>query len=181
MESRLQKEFDLLQRELRLLFEELKVHSNNVLNKKPKPDKWSTLQVLYHLQLAEAGSLKYVQKKLSFNPELKNNNIGSKFREKAINIYMGLPIKFKAPPQVGDGAIPELSEFWTLVSKWRDQRDELGEFLETMPEDLVNKQIYKHPAAGRMSLLGMLKFFRSHIKRHKKQIDKNLKDYQYVV
>ncbi len=181
MEPRLQKEFDLLQKELRLLFQELKVHSNNVLNKKPKPDKWSTLQVLYHLQVAEEGSLNYVKKKLSFNPELKSVNIGSKLREKTINFYMGLPFKFKAPPHVGDGAIPELSEFWTLVSKWRNQRDELGAFLETIPSDLVNKQIFKHPSAGRISLLGMLKFFRAHIKRHKKQINRNLKDYQYVV
>ena len=181
MDSRLQKEFDLLQRELRLLFEELKVHSNNVLNKKPKPEKWSTLQVLYHLQVAEETSLKYVKKKLSFNPELNNTNIGSKLRETAIKFYLGLPFKFKAPPSVGDDAIPELSEFWTLVSKWRDQRDELGAFLETIPKELVNKQIFKHPAAGRMSLLGMMKFFRAHIKRHKKQIDKNLKNYQYVV
>ena len=181
MEPNLQKEFNLLQKELRVLLEEMKAHSNAVLNKKPAPDKWSTLQVLYHLQISEEGSLKYIKKKLSFNPELENVDFRSKIREKGINIYLGLPIKFKAPPQVSDDALPETSEFWTLATKWRDQREELGAFLETIPKDLVNKQIYKHPAAGRMSLLGMLKFFRAHTKRHKKQINKNLKDYRYVV
>ena len=52
------------------LLDELQGLPDEKLNSQPAPDKWSINQVLNHLLMAETGSLKYLQKKLSSDQKL---------------------------------------------------------------------------------------------------------------
>lgn len=166
--------FDKIDRKLQQLLDELKQYSDEKLNHKPTPESWSVLQVMHHLMLAENLSGKYVQKKLSFNPELKNTNLGTAWRMLVLRSYNYLPLKLKAPKNVGSENLPETSGFEQTAEKWLTQRQELRAFLSTLPDEIFKKEVYKHPIAGRLNLDGMLQFFEGHFDRHRKQINRIL-------
>jgi len=50
------------------------------------------------------------------------------------------------------------------------ERKDLYEFIDSVSEDYIDKEVYKHPLGGRLSLTGMLEFFDSHFDHHSKQI-----------
>ena len=165
---------DQLDIELRNLLRELEAYSEAKLNEKPDEKSWSVFQVMYHLLLSEQYSCQYVQKKLSFAPELKKAGLVSGLRRLALNTYLATPLKFKAPAVVNDD-LPQQATFWEIAKKWKDQRVLLRDYLQELPDEHFNKEIYKHPFAGRLSLDGMLAFFQGHFKRHKKQIFRTIR------
>ncbi len=181
MHTSLQPIYDKLQADLHSLYEELKGHPDVVLNKKKDEKTWSPLQVMHHLILAEGGSLQYVKKKMSFNPAYEKAGIKTGFRSILLKTYMAAPIKVKAPDFIGDASLPIESTFWETVKVWNKQREELRIFLDEFPDDLLNKEVYKHAFAGRLTIKQMLHFFDIHFLRHRKQIRRTIKDYHFVV
>ena len=181
MHNSLQPLFDKLDADLIDLLEDLKDQPDHVLNEKVSPDKWSIHQTMYHLILAEELSLKYVQKKLSFNPTLKDTGIGTFFRRSALSLYFLYPFKVKAPDAISKENLPNDLRFWEVVKKWKDVRKETKEFIADLPEEMLKKELYKHPAIGKISLKDMLKFFDLHFARHRKQINRTMSAVQYVV
>lgn len=157
-----------------LLFS-LKPFSEEKLNQKPSEDDWSTLQICYHLMLAEKGSLAYVKKKLSYNPKLKKASLSTVMRQKLLTTYLITPIKVNSPDAISGDALPEKSNLEAVTLDWRAIRADLRAFLTNCSEDILDKEIYKHPFGGRLSLEGMLAFFEGHLQRHEKQIRKTLK------
>ncbi len=174
MDSQLRRQLNALNAELGSLLKELKKYPEADLNRVPKPGAWTVLQVMQHLMLAEQGAHRYVAKKLSFNPELKNKSVGSRFRVLILNSYLRSPLKRKAPDAIGDEVLPLESSFWEVAKRWTNQREELAEYLEQLPTDFAHKEIYKHPFVGRLTLTQMLSFFQAHFNRHRKQIRKAL-------
>lgn len=179
MRKSIENQLDTLDSELKLLLRDLKAHSDQDLNWKPKTDKWSVAQVMQHLMKSEELALKYVQKKLSFEPELKNAGVMAALRGKIIKMYLKSPFKVKAPSGVSDDNFPEEASFWDLVKQWQSQRAEMRTYLGTLPDDLFKKAIFKHPLGGRISLGAMLEFHIGHFRRHRGQIDKVLKNFKY--
>jgi len=148
IESRLKK----MDNDLTKLFEELKDYSEKSLNKKPSEGKWSVMQIMHHLILSEGGSIGYVKKKLSFNPTLEKAGAKAAWNRFVVVNYLKLPIKVKAPEGIGGTNLPEHSNFWETAKLWKQQREELKEYLSSLPED----------------------HYEQHFKRHRKQINKIL-------
>ena len=157
------------------LLKVLKDYSEETLNKKPGENKWSVMQVMHHLMMAEWYGQSYVQKKLSYYPELKNAGVVAVFRNFLMNTYLKFPLKVKAPAAVSGENLPEYSSFWETAKKWKNQRQELRSLMESIPPENFKKEIYKHPFAGRLTLMGLLDFYEGHFMRHRKQINKILK------
>ena len=164
------KRYAKLDQKLSVLLDDLKKHPDVFLNKSPGEGKWSALQTMYHLMIAEKKSHEYIEKKLSFNPTLKKAGVATWGRATMIKSYMSSPLKVKAPAAVGDQVIPNDLTFWEIAKPWKENRAALLKFLQTMPQEYVNKEIYKHPVGGRLGINGMLTFFETHFDRHKKQI-----------
>lgn len=164
------KRYAKLNQKLTILLEDLKEHPDTFLNKSPGNGQWSALQTMYHLMLAEKKSHEYIEKKLSFEPTLKKVGVATWGRATMIKSYLSSPIKVKAPAAVGDQAIPSDLTFWEIAKPWKENRAELLNFLQTMPPEYLNKEIYKHPVGGRLGINGMLTFFETHFDRHLKQI-----------
>ena len=163
-----------MDQELESLIEELSQYSHEQLNQQPQGGGWSPIQIMHHLIIAEEGSLKYVRKKLSFNPELKNTGFAEGYRSLILNLYLWAPFKFKAPAGVAGDKLPTEADFQETAQRWKNNRKDLGDYLNSLPEELFKKSIYKHPLAGRLSLQGMLQFFDGHFNRHRKQINRTL-------
>ena len=164
------KRYAKLDQKLSLLLDDLKKHPDVFLNKSPGEGKWSALQTMYHLMIAEKKSHEYIEKKLSFEPRLKKAGVATWGRATMIKSYLSSPMKVKAPAAVGDQVIPSDLTFWEIAKPWKENRANLLAYLQNMPKEYVDKEIYKHPVGGRLGINGMLTFFETHFDRHKKQI-----------
>lgn len=170
LDRRIQK----LDSSLKNLLEEIKEYSDEKLNAKPDEKSWSVLQVMHHLMRSEELSLLYLKKKLEHEDSFKNGGLGQVFRYRMLRFSMRSPFKYQAPQGVGTDQLIDRSTFWEIARNWSRQREELYEFLRQLPPGLLRKLVYKHPRAGRLSLLSMLDFFQEHFNRHKKQIQRLL-------
>ena len=170
MKSTFRQQFDKVDLQLSFLLERLEGYTHEELNRRPSPDKWSAMMVLQHLRLGEELSLKYLQKKLSFNPKLKKANFITYLRGFALRHYFKLPLKLKAPDIVSEVNFPEETTFQPFASEWLQLRKDLRAYLGTLDKDLFNCELYKHPIGGKMRLIDMLNFFEVHTRHHEKQI-----------
>lgn len=163
-----------LNKSLEYLFQQLEAYSEEQLNHQPDPNTWSPLMVVKHLMMAEEYSMKYVQKKLSFNPDIPGTGIHTHLRSWVLEFYFISPFKWEAPKAIADENLTGPHEIETLKQQWWEQRTQLKKLLEEISPDRYHQEVYKHPFAGRLSISGMLRFFQGHFKRHRKQIERRL-------
>lgn len=174
LRSKLIKKVEELDKEMNDLFEKLGDYSHEALNTKPNEVTWSAIQVLQHLMLAEKMSTAYCVKKLSFKPKLKKANALSVVKSWLVAFALVLPIKFKAPDAVKVEKLPGEESLENILNQWVLQRKELREFVESIPDEYIDKEVYKHPFGLRLSNVGLLNFFKNHFNRHRKQILRRL-------
>lgn len=137
-------------------------------NRKPAKGKWSAGQVIFHLMQVEQFSINYVNKKLSYPEKLKNTGLVASFRFYLLKFFLRLPVKYKAPSRVA--TVPDNLSKEELLKQWDDVRKEMTKFLNSFPEELHNKNIFKHLVAGRLNVSQMLEFIHDHINHHLPQI-----------
>lgn len=147
----------------------LEPFSDEVLNAVPADGGWSALQALHHLIVIEELGLKYTQKKLQHDPNPENIGMSHRMRSMLLQIYLRLPFAFKAPPVVSGEALPEHSTRADTAARWRQIRGDWRQFFEQLPEELLDKAVFKHPRAGRMGWLDLIAFYQTHFERHRKQ------------
>ena len=152
---------------------EMKNYNSNLLDKKPAASEWSVAEVIMHLVVAESGALAYMRKKLEFGGHQKAT-ASAGFKQKLLNFAIALPIKFKAP-KVADIKDGEKVTFDEALVKWAAVRKELLAEYDKMDDDLVTHELFKHPAAGKLSALQSVKFMRQHMNRHIKQMQNTIK------
>lgn len=164
-----------LNAKLEQLHVDLSIFTEKELNTRPQPGTWSALDNINHLMMSEALSLQYLRKKLSGEMENMNKaGIKAKMRVIALNTFMKSNRKRKAPAVVNETVFPEKSNLAEVMDTWRSRRKELQAFLAEQPDEAFTVEAYRHPFAGRMSLLGMLQFFDAHFDRHRKQIRRTI-------
>jgi hypothetical protein len=166
MHPDLAKPFEALEQQRKALFDELQRQPQEALQHRTGADKWSALQHLRHLELAEAASLRYLRKKLEHTDGIAPAGWGGRMRSLLLRSWFLLGRKAKAPKALGDpppGEDPQavMEDFARLRAEWANQ-------LEAIPEDLVSKALFRHQIAGRMSLPDALRFFHTHFHHHEK-------------
>jgi len=147
------------------------------LSFKPNNNKWSLVQVIEHLTLAETSSLNYVNKKILDPTVLLDNTFTSKFRAWLLKIFFTSPIKVKRRPVMVSPT--DSPDYQNVLLRWDIARKALKQFIDEQSDEILDKLIYKHPFAGRLNAYQMLCFFENHIKHHQKQMNriKNHKNY----
>ena len=175
MTPKVQKLWQKLEQQRIDLFKELDNIDPSVLDRKSALNVWSANQNLEHLLLAEATSLSYLKKKLSSGGgNIPKAGFNSWLRRFLLRIAFALPtLKFKAPQYLGN--LPESSDFKDLKIRFTAQRAELKNYLDTLPDNLLEGEIWKHARAGKMNIAQMLDFFEDHFDRHEQQLKKAIK------
>ncbi len=163
------KKFQSLQKSKNDLLSRISDLSTAQLNTPQIEGKWSIAQVLYHVYLAEKLSLQYMKKKTSDLSQVKPSGVKEAFKSILLQITLRLPIKFKAPKAIAD-SLPEEIEWNDFLLNWGDTRDELYKFIEWLPQEALNKSIFRHPRTGMMSMTQTIDFYRAHFNHHVPQV-----------
>ncbi len=172
MDSRLKELFNSLDEDKEKLELRLRSLDRNLLNEPMEPGKWSVLQTLRHLVMAEQSSLIYVGKKLQDPSRADKSGLGSFVRGALLRGWFKLGMKAKAPKAFAE--IPPDQDRDAVLNEYTQVRQQFRDLLETVPSEFVDRELFRHPMAGKMHLMDAIKFFRSHFLHHQKQIDRFL-------
>ena len=167
--------FEENDRELSGLLKELSSYDQKVLHQSPGAGKWSVMQVLEHLYLSESLTLKYLQKKMSYQPDLPLASWRTALRRALLWIYVKIPIPFAAPKPVSTDKLGSSASLEELAEKYSGMRKEFRRFYEAQNPAFHKSAVYRHPISGLLDTKGTLLFFREHMRRHRKQIRKALR------
>lgn len=173
MTAELEAAYSKIESERKNLFNRLANYPDEVLNKKPAPDKWSVAEVIGHLMVAEEASLKYLQKKTQDMSKERKAGFSGWRRLATIKLVFILPIKFKAPDITNPPK--EFKSLKELDEKWAADRKATYDIINRLSDADARKTIWKHTLAGKMNIYQMLDFFDFHFRRHSGQIERTLK------
>ncbi len=161
--------FERLERQRTELIDALRAADPAALVRQPAPGRWSALQNIEHLILAERGSLRYLLYKRQQGEAPAPLDASAPWRLGLLLISLWQPtLRFAAPAPVSQP--PNDRPMAAVAADWAELRAELRQFLEQAPYDWHRAAAYRHPRAGRMTFVGMLRFFEAHVARHRRQL-----------
>jgi hypothetical protein len=151
------------------LFTRLRAAQPAILQTPLSEGKWSPLQHLRHLIMAETASLAYINKKLAHAEAVQTAGWMDSLRASLLRTWFKLGAKAKAPAAFANPPANESPD--QVLSDYDAIRNGLKEVLETVPANLVYGQLFRHAIAGRMHLPDALRFYRTHFRHHAKAIE----------
>jgi len=165
------KKYDDIERQRKLLLEDISKLNHDQLNFHVASGTWSILNVCTHLIKAETGTLNYMRKKALGIDNVRNTSLSSRVRSILLKIVLLMPIKFKAPRVTRIEPQDDLS-FDEVARNWDKLRREIEEFIGTLDDDNSQKMIFRHPFAGRLNVIQTFTFFTDHVTHHTYQIQR---------
>ncbi|MCY7408855.1 MAG: DinB family protein [Chitinophagales bacterium] len=150
------------------LYSRINAADKNLLQRKPKEGKWNTLQIIFHMNSSEEKSVAYISKKILSGNSIPKTGLSSSLKSLLLTIALKY-FKFKKPAMLPDP--PEDLEVKNVLEKWSETRNQLSQLIISLPEDLIDREIFKHPRAGKMNMYQALKFMDDHVNHHLKQVD----------
>lgn len=168
MNKKFEKRFNRLQDLLGDYEKEMKNLSHEQANKKPENGGWSMAEVVYHMSHSEKSIIQYIQKKLIKPEESKSAGLKSWYRSSLLSYALKSKRKFRAPKVLDDPKGPY--EPSALFSEWKIIRATLNQTISSVSAADVNRQFFKHPVVGKISLYQTLGFMGHHMQRHLEQM-----------
>lgn len=170
MNPALQKLVDRIESQRQLTLDSIKGLSEKELNQSPAEGKWSVAEILSHLIAAERLSILYIQKKIQGIQQAGTSGLWEEIKIVVLIVSQRIPgLTFRAPPRVVENT-PQYKTFPEILAAWSVVRSELKLLVEKMPDSALSRLIYKHPAAGYLSIRHALIFFYEHVYHHGPQL-----------
>lgn len=138
----------------------------------PAKGQWSIDQVLYHLYIAENGSLAYLKKKTSGSNTIPQAGVINELKWQGLKRALVSKKKWKAPAVVAN--IPPVEDLDALIRDFGNTRKECREYVDGLPMNRRTAEVFKHALAGRLNVYRMLDFFIHHFEHHGYQIERIL-------
>ena len=170
MLSHIQEEYDRLRKKREDLFQRLNPLTSDVLSFKAGPDKWSIVEVVEHLVIAEESLIEQLSAE-AHTPPL---DIESRSAEKYQTVIkvMERDIEVDVPHEsLEPNGRMTLDE---LFNQWNDIRKKLHELLAGIKAEDKDDLVFRHPYAGPLDISETLHFFDVHYDNHMRQIDRIL-------
>jgi uncharacterized damage-inducible protein DinB len=145
--------------------------SDEDLKYKPNKGSWNVLQILDHIILSEKGTLGYMMKKSRSGwQELPKSAHEHEHSSLKLDHALSSSERWQAPSVLPDPSDDRPIE--NVVSYWYGFRQKLDAFVEQLDPEFYERQIFRHPYAGRLNLFQTLSFLTKHIDHHTFQIER---------
>lgn len=135
---------------------------------------WCVIEVFAHLNDTEAGTIQYMSKKMKAGDKLSNHTFSNKIRMKLSNLVTDSPLRWKAPKFLSaPDANYTLSE---MKERWEATRNATKTYVQTFPDELLKKAVFRHPIAGMQDLYGAIDSMTYHQLHHMRQLKRIKKE-----
>jgi hypothetical protein len=174
MNSKLQRLYDQLESDRKILLTKIESVPVEKFNRQPVPGKWSLGEVLSHLVASEHGSNSYMKKKSLGIDQADNSGVVESMKLGLLIVSQRIPfLKFKAPKILVQHT-RQFQSAESIITQWNEVRKDLFMFLEKIENKNIRKKIYRHPIAGLLDVVQAVTFYREHIIHHSPQIKRLL-------
>jgi uncharacterized damage-inducible protein DinB len=146
------------------LLDVLEALDDDLLNTPARGGKWSVNQHIAHLLLVDKMTMRYVQHKLEQQEELPLSSFSNSFKTILLKLALLSGRKFKAPAAVA--TVPDYASFRVLRQEWDDVRFEMEDVLTAIPDNTLDKCLFRHPNAGPLTISQTLTFLQDHFDHH---------------
>ncbi len=139
----------------------------HVVTARPRPDKWSILEIVEHLVLSERvvfGPLDTLEQRTPRERSLRN---------RALYWVVMFILRFDIPVKVPSAALrPEgtrsVGDLWV---QWEASHAALHRWVEASDTRVRRHALFSHPVAGAMTMADTLRMLDVHLDRHIRQIE----------
>ena len=139
-------------------------------------EKWSVLEILYHVWLAEISSEKYIRTKIQYPETIINTPLLSYAKAFLTKYFLLLGLTIKAPEITAK--FPDKISLNELQNNWVKSRSSFSKLIDELEQKkLADKAVFRHALMGRINLSLTLYFFELHFNHHLKQINKRISSY----
>lgn len=166
--NNIRQKYLLLETHCLQLMETLAGLSDAEFNKPHNPGKWSTGQILVHINHVFELSSGYINKKMQEPDNIPEAGLFTGAKSTLLNLALKSKLKFKAPK--GVDVVPEHVDFETVRVKLKQNLKAIKDLTEQFPEKYIHKAIFKHPVVGRITLQQTITFLDAHFLHHEQQI-----------
>jgi len=166
----IQAQYDSLKLKFEALLQRLDSLTGETLSFKAGPDKWSIIEVVEHLVIAEQGLLEQLSTNIpasTLDPEAKTpekHQTVIKVMERDIEV--DVPHASLEPH--GNIALEDLRR------QWNDIREKLPGLLAEIKPGKKDDPVFQHPYGGPLDIADTLQFFEVHFDNHMRHIDRIL-------
>jgi len=159
--------FDNLEIKYGKLLQQLNSLTDEALNFKAGADKWSVVEVIEHLVLAEENMQEQLSGAASA-PVLDPRDRSAK------NFHIVIKVMTRdIPVDVPDESMEPhgQSPLETLLDRWGDTRKKIRTYIDAITPEKVEDLVYRHPFAGPLNMAETLRFIDVHFDNHMRHID----------
>jgi hypothetical protein len=154
------------------LYSRITAMEEKMLHRRESEGKWSAIQIIFHLSNSEEMSVAYIGKKVKAGNSIPKTGLSAEVRIlflRFVSRYKKLkkPAWFPEPPENPDTKI--------ILDAWSETRDQLKQLIVKLPDDMLERKIFRHPLAGRLNIRQALTSLQLHFDHHLKQINSLLK------
>lgn len=174
MNPKFESRFKAIEAKREAIFSRLQSAPDKDLMKSPGPNRWSAVQALQHLVVAERGTNMYLKKKVLGKDSVKQSGLVNTLRMVVGKLAFSIPIKFKAPKVVADP--PSNLNLEETKKQWEEVRQEFYFIVKALEERDLTKELFKHPIMGRLDIFQTVDFFEIHMDRHAEQAYRTLEE-----
>lgn len=175
MPAKLQKKFSKLVYDYDTFLQSARNLSYSEFNTPLKKGKWSAAQIFLHLNASMQNTTAYINKKIQYPETIQKNRLSAWARAFFLNAVLRTNYKMKAPK--GLDVFAEETSYEKIEAQWTKIQANLKTMLDSFPESLRAKNVFRHPYAGRITLSQTLTFMSVHIHHHKRQVEPFLKQH----
>jgi hypothetical protein len=167
MLAEIRQTFESLEAKRGKLLQQLDLMSSETVYFKAGADKWSVVEAIEHLVIAEEGMLEQLTagaSAVNLDPQdrsAKNFQIVIKVMERDI------------PVDVPDASLEPRGEFKLeeLLSRWEDARRKTRAYIKAIRSENASDLAYRHPFAGPLDMAETLRFLEVHFDNHMRHIE----------
>ena len=131
---------------------------------RPSPDSWSLVQVVHHVMLVERESVRFIQG----GREPGARRLKHAVLSAGVRLVLSTGLRVKVPV---DAIKPkEDLSLEEVASRWQEIRGDLRAYLERIPEEELERLVFRHPIAGPFNIVQTLGFLAGHLRHHARQL-----------
>ena len=170
MLANIREKFEGLTKKREELLQHLDSLSREVLSFKAGPDKWSIVEVVEHLVIAEEDLLMQLSTKVPASTLDPKSRTPDKHQTVIKVMERDIPVDVPDESMEPQGRLT-LDEF---LNRWDDIRNKLQGLLAQIMSENKETPVYRHPYGGPLDISESLDFIEIHFDNHMRHIDRIL-------
>ena len=170
MDAKLRGKIEEFEEKRVALLDEMEGLEEAVLQARPVEGKWSVLEIVEHLVVAEREVLGGLPEYEALGDSRRSFKNGLMYRVVMAVLKLGIPVKAPSKKMLPAGklSLAEVRERWDENQKW------FRGLVEGLDDEGLKKAFFSHPVSGPLTIEQAIDMSLAHIDSHTRQIRKRL-------